>query len=137
MTPEQRARRTIDSILEAAGWQIQNYAEHNTAVAFGVAVREYPLRADQKADYLLFINGVAVGVIEAKPEGTTLSGALQQAQRYRASLPDGLPNLPRFPFSYASTGSETYFRDIRDPDSRSRQVLRFTHLILSWGKVTN
>ena len=125
MTPENRARRNIDNMLEAAGWQIQNYAERDTDAALGVAVREYRLRADQRADYLLFIGGVAVGVIEAKPEGTTLSGALQQAERYRASLPDELPNRTRFFFSYASTGVETYFRDTRDPDSRSRTVFTF------------
>ena len=125
MTPEQQARRNIDSMLEAAGWHVQNHAGHNTAAALGVAVREYPLKADQRADYLLFINGTAVGVIEAKPEGTTLSGALEQAQRYRASLPNDLPHFPRFPFAYASTGIETYFRDIRDPNSRSRPVFTF------------
>ena len=125
MTPEKRARRNIDKMLEAAGWQIQDYAERDTDAAMDVAVREYRLRANQRADYLLFIGGVAVGVIEAKPEGTTLSGALEQAQRYRASLPDDLPNRTRFFFSYASTGIETYFRDIRDPDSRSRQVFTF------------
>ncbi len=125
MTPENRARRNIDKMLEASGWHIQNYAERDTAAALGVAVREYRLRADQRADYLLFIGSVAVGVIEAKPEGTTLSGALQQAERYRASLPDDLPNRTRFFFSYAATGVETYFRDIRDPDSRSRHVFTF------------
>lgn len=112
-------------MLEAAGWHVQNYAGHNTAAALGVAVREYPLRADQRADYLLFINGATVGVIEAKPEGTTLSGALQQAERYRASLPDNLRRLAGFPFSYAATGVETYFRDIRDPNSRSRPIFTF------------
>lgn len=125
MTPENRARRNIDKMLEASGWQIQNYAERNTDAALGVAVREYQLRANQRADYLLFIGGVAIGVIEAKPEGTTISGALQQAERYRASLPDELPNRTRFFFSYASTGIETYFRDIRDPDSRSRPIFTF------------
>ncbi len=125
MTPEAKARLTIDSMLKAAGWQIQNYAERAIDASFGIAVREYPLKLNQKADYLLFIDGVAVGVIEAKPAGTTLSGALQQAERYRANLPNDLPNLPRFPFAYASTGIETYFRDIRDPDSRSRQVFAF------------
>ena len=125
MTPERRARQTIDSMLEAAGWHVQNHAGHNTAAALGVAVREYPLKADQRADYLLFVSDVAVGVIEAKPEGTTLSGALEQAQRYRASLPNDLPHFPRFPFAYASTGIETYFRDIRDPNSRSRPVFTF------------
>ena len=125
MKPEEKARQNIDSMLEASGWQIQNYKERNTDAAFGVAVREYPLKYDQSADYLLFIGEVAVGVIEAKKEGTTLSGALQQAQRYRGSLPDDLPNRTRFFYSYASTGVETYFRDFRDPDSRSRQVFAF------------
>ncbi|MYB96035.1 DEAD/DEAH box helicase [Candidatus Poribacteria bacterium] len=125
MIPEQKARRNIDRMLEAAGWHIQNYAERDTGAALGVAVCEYRLRADQRADYLLFIGGVAIGVIEAKAEGTTLSGALQQAERYRANLPDDLPNRTRFFFSYASTGVETYFRDIRDPDSRSRPVFTF------------
>ena len=125
MTPERRARQTIDSMLEAAGWHVQNHAGHNTTASLGVAVREYPLKADQRADYLLFINGAAVGVIEAKPEGTTLSGALQQAERYRASLPENLRHLAGFPFSYASTGVETYFRDIRDPNSHSRSIFTF------------
>ena len=125
MTPEQRARRNIDSMLEAAGWHVQNHAGHDPSAALGVAVREYPLRADQRADYLLFINGVAIGIIEAKPEGTTLSGALQQAERYRASLPNNLRTLAGLPFSYASTGVETYFRDIRDSNSRSRPIFTF------------
>ena len=125
MTPEKRARRNIDKMLEASGWQVQDYAERDTDAALGVAVREYQLRGNQRADYLLFIGGVAIGVIEAKPEGVTLSGAFQQAERYRASLPDDLPNRTRFFFSYASTGIETYFRDTRDPDSRSRPVFTF------------
>ncbi len=125
MTPEARARQTIDNMLEASGWNIQNHAEHVTDAAFGVAVREYPLIDNQKADYLLFLGGVAVGVIEAKPIGTHLSGALQQAERYHASLPNTLPTLQECPFLYASTGIETYFLDKRDPDSRSRPVFTF------------
>ena len=125
MTPEAEARQIIDSMLEASGWQIQNYAEHARDAAFGVAVREYPLPDDQSADYLLFINEVAVGIIEAKKEGMTLGGALQQAERYHASLPDTLPTLQGCPFLYASTGVETYFQDKRDPNSRSRPVFTF------------
>ena len=125
MTPEQQARRNIDSMLEASGWQIQNHAEHDTGVARGVAVREYPLQDDQSADYLLFINEVAVGIVEAKKKGMTLSGALQQAERYHSSLPDPLTTLQGCPFLYASTGVETYFQDKRDPNSRSRHVFTF------------
>ena len=125
MTPENRARRNIDSMLEATGWHIQNHAECDINAALGVAVREYPLRDDQSADYLLFINGVVIGVIEAKKEGMTLSGALQQAERYRSSFPDTLTTLQGCPFLYASTGIETYFQDKRDPNSRSRHVFTF------------
>ena len=125
MTHERDARQTIDSMLEASGWHIQYYAEHATDASLGVAVREYPLQDDQSADYLLFINEVAVGILEAKKEGMTLGGALQQAERYHASLPDTLPTLQECPFLYASTGIETYFQDKRDPNSRSRTVFTF------------
>ena len=44
-------------MLEAVGWHVQSRAGHDTGAAFGVAVREYPLRADQRADYLLMVTG--------------------------------------------------------------------------------
>lgn len=125
MTPENRARRNIDKMLEAAGWQIQNYAKRDTDAALGVAVREYPLANAQRADYLLFVSGLAVGFIEAKKEGTTLSGAAQQAARYRANIPAGLPTQQGCPFVYTSTGIETYFQDAREPNSRTRLVFTF------------
>ncbi|MYI92973.1 DEAD/DEAH box helicase, partial [Candidatus Poribacteria bacterium] len=125
MTPEAEARQTIDSMLEASGWQIQNYAERETDASFGVAVREYLLQDEQQADYLLFINAVAVGILEAKKEGMTLGGAMQQAERYHASLPDTLTTLLGCPLLYASSGIETYFQDKRDPNSRSRTVCTF------------
>ena len=55
MTPEAKARQTIDSMLEASGWQIQNYTESATDSSLGVAVREYPLENKQRADYLLLL----------------------------------------------------------------------------------
>ncbi len=125
MTPENRARRNIDKMLEAAGWHIQNYAERDTDAALGVAVREYPLANAQRTDYLLFVSGLAVGFIEAKKEGTTLSGAAQQASRYQANIPAGLPTQQGCPFVYTSTGIETYFQDAREPNSRTRLVFAF------------
>ena len=112
-------------MLEAAGWHIQNYAERDTAAARGVVVREYPLANAQRADYLMFVDGLAVGFIEAKKEGTTLSGAAQQASRYQANIPAGLPIQQGCPFVYTSTGIETYFQDAREPNSRTRLVFAF------------
>jgi hypothetical protein len=68
-TPEERAREKIDQLLEAAGWQVQDRNQLNLGAARGVAVREFPLTTGF-ADYLLFADRKAVGVIEAKPEGT-------------------------------------------------------------------
>jgi type I restriction enzyme R subunit len=72
-TPEQRARQTIDALLTAAGWQVQDRAALNLSAARGVAVREFPLKTGF-ADYLLFLDRKAIGAVEAKPEGMPLSG---------------------------------------------------------------
>jgi len=72
-TPEELARINIDKQLINAGWVIQDRVQMNLYAGRGVAVREFPLQTGE-ADYLLFVDRKAVGVVEAKPEGTTLSG---------------------------------------------------------------
>ena len=79
MTPEARARQTIDALLTAAGWHVCDVASANlhagSGAVKGVAIREFPLNPGHGfADYLLYVNGKACGVIEAKKEGATLSG---------------------------------------------------------------
>ena len=73
MKPEEEARQHIDQRLEAAGWVIQDHKDLNLGASLGVVIREFPLKSGS-ADYLLFVNRKAVGVIEAKPVGTTLGG---------------------------------------------------------------
>jgi len=125
MTPEARARQKIDELLTAAGWVIQDRDEMNLGAGLGVAVREYPLSAGP-CDYLLFIDRKAAGVVEAKPEGVTLTGVAEQAEDYMAGLPSHLQSwAPNLIFDYESTGAETLFRDLRDPDPRSRHVFAF------------
>jgi integrase len=72
-TPEARARENIDSQLAACGWAVQDRAVMNLYAGRGVAVREYPLDTGY-ADYLLFVDRKAVGVVEAKAEGIPLAG---------------------------------------------------------------
>ncbi len=68
----------------------------------------------------------AVGVVEAKPEGTTLSGVSEQTEKYLRNFPENIPHVGDvLPFAYETTGTETYFRDVRDPDFRSRRVFAF------------
>jgi len=64
-TPEARARQLIDQKLEQAGWLVQDMKQFNLGANPGVAVREFPTDTGP-ADYVLFVNRVAMGVIEAK-----------------------------------------------------------------------
>ena len=127
MTPEQEARVNIDRLLEQAGWSVQNADSINLCASSGVAVREFPLKSGHgTADYLLYVNQKAVGVVEAKPEGSTLTGVEVQSEKYSTGLPDNLPAHQRpLPFLYESTGTETQFTNRLDPEPRSRQVSSF------------
>jgi type I restriction enzyme R subunit len=88
VTPEEQARVAIDAALVEAGWEVQDRDQMNLSAARGVAVREFPLAVGHgHADYLLFVDGEAVGVLEAKPEGHTLSGVEPQTDKYSTGLP--------------------------------------------------
>jgi type I restriction enzyme R subunit len=82
--PEQLARQNIDALLQQCGWIVQSRSEMNLGAArsnaSGIAVREFPLKTGY-ADYLLFVDRRAIGAIEAKPEGTTLTANLARAER--------------------------------------------------------
>ena len=125
--PEAEARRNIDAALEAAGWAVQDANAVDLTTSSGVAVREFPLNPGHgSADYLLYVDGQAVGVVEAKPEGTPLTGVELQSEKYSTGLPDGLPAPVRpLPFLYESTGVETRFTNRLDPEPRSREVFHF------------
>lgn len=126
-TPEQEARTTIDKLLNSAGWDVQNIDSVNIFAHRGVAIREFPLNTGHGfADYLLYVDGKAAGVIEAKKTGTTLSGVEIQSAKYSHGLPDSLPAWHRpLPFCYQSTGIETCFSNAFDPEPRSRSVFAF------------
>lgn len=125
MGPENKAREKIDGLLRSAGWVIQDYVDLNLGAGRGVAVREFPLRSGE-ADYLLFVDRLPVGVIEAKPEGTTLSGVAEQSLRYLRDIPISIAGVEQIPpFAFESTGTETFFADLRDPEYRDRRVFAF------------
>ena len=122
---ESVVRKTIDTMLAASGWAVQDYANRNFSASLGVAIREYPVGKDS-ADYALFIESQPVGVVEAKRCGYTLSGVESQSARYLGGLHRKFPQAPvKPPFSYETTGNETKFTDRRDPQHRSRHVFSF------------
>jgi type I restriction enzyme R subunit len=124
--PEDDARDKIDEMLRQAGWAVQDPDAYDPGVPEqGIALREYPFDSGP-ADYLLVIDREAVGVIEAKPEGTTLGGVAEQSQKYATSDPKHIPPAEEpLPFVYESTGVEINFRDMRDPQPRAREVFHF------------
>ena len=112
-------------MLELAGWDVQDMRDLDFSASRGVAVREFPLEAGF-ADYMLFVDREAVGVVEAKKEGTPLGGVDTQSRKYLEGLPDHVRRVSTpLPFAYESTGLETVFRDVRDPEYRSRRVFSF------------
>ncbi|WP_263834419.1 type I restriction-modification enzyme R subunit C-terminal domain-containing protein [Salinibacter sp.] len=124
--PEDDARDNIDDMLQAAGWAVQHRDSYDPGVPErGIAVREYPFETGP-ADYLLVVDREAVGVIEAKPEGVALGGVAEQSEDYATSDPKTIPAAEEpLPFVYESTGVETNFRDLRDPQPRAREVFHF------------
>jgi type I restriction enzyme R subunit len=124
---EARARKEIDKQLVAAGWLVQSQDALKLDAGLGVAVREFTLEKDHgRVDYLLFLNGQPTGVIEAKPEGTTLVEVERQSSKYVKGLPGWMePPVYPLPFIYESTGAETRFTNWYDPDARSRTVFTF------------
>jgi len=126
-TPEEEARETIDAALTAAGWAVQDASQAQIHARRGVALREFPLKKGHGfADYLLYVDGKAAGVVEAKKAGATLIGVETQTGKYSTGLPDHLPRaFAPLPFLYESTGVETRFTDLLDPEPRSRPVFHF------------
>ena len=123
--PEQKARDQIDAALIQAGWLIQDKNKLNLSAGTGIAVREYQTDIGP-ADYALFVNKRAVGIIEAKraEEGVRLTAHEDQSEGYASAKLKYLNN-EKLPFVYESTGELTRFTDFRDPKPRSRPVFSF------------
>jgi type I restriction enzyme R subunit len=126
-TPEQQARAEIDRLFAQAGWAVQDVKAAHLQAARGVALREFELNPGfGTADYLLYVDGKACGVIEAKKRGATLTGVELQSGKYAQGLPASLPAWRRpLPFVYESTGVETHFTNGLDPVPRARHVFAF------------
>src|SRR5881409_3135407 len=125
-SPEELARENIDKLLTACGWKIQNRGSINLSAGQGVAIREALLKDRDEVDYLLFVDGKAIGTVEAKPEGYTLTGIEEQSGKYGKGLLDIYPKWRNpLPFAYESTGVETQFTNQLDPSPKSRNVFAF------------
>lgn len=125
-TAEQAARDRVDRRLRAAGWHVQEKNSLDFNAGPGVAVREYQTDIGP-ADYVLFVDRHAVGVIEAKPDswGARLPTVEEQTESYARARLKWVSNAEFLPFLYESTGQITRFTNGRDPNPRSRKVFSF------------
>ena len=126
MLPEEKARKVIDKKLEQSGWIVQDLKKINLIAAQGVAVREFPTDTGE-ADYTLFVDGLPVGVIEAKKSeiGENLTVVEQQSVRYAKSKFKWIDREYRIRFAYEATDKIIRFTDYDDIKYRSRTVFSF------------
>ncbi len=125
MTPEEKARQKIDQWFTDAGWEVINRDEYEPT-STAVAIREGLLKDNLEADYFLFINGKAVGVLEAKREETDTfsSKVCEQAALYAKSVPNIYQTYQKpLPFIFTSNGKELYFCDFREQDHYFKQIM--------------
>lgn len=125
---EARARNLIDQQLTAAGWVVLDRKNLNFFAAQGVAVSEMAMKPGHgRVDYLLYVDKAVVGVFEAKPVGSPLSGVEWQSANYAEGLPADVrlaarTTEGRLPFVFEASGVETHFPNGFDPNPRARHV---------------
>lgn len=135
MTPEAKAREVIDRKLEQAGWVLQDMKQLNLSAGLGVAVREFSTDTGP-ADYMLFVNRQAVGVIEAKKDAAAenITVIENQTERYATANWKWRTNNSPLRFLFEATGQIIRFTDGADPAPRSREIFHFfkPETLASW-----
>ena len=123
MLPEEMAREKIDKQLRNSGWDVvsrNEYVPNSTS-----AVKEALMRGNTESDYLLFIDGKAIAVVEAKRKENLLIGqAEQQVEGYAHNPQDwyGLWFDGLIPLVYMANGNKIYFKNLLIPDSDYEEV---------------
>lgn len=131
---EARARVQIDRQLARAGWLVVDRRDLNLFAGPGIAVRETIMAPGHgRADYLLYVDKQVLGVVEAKPEGTPLSGVQWQLAMYAEGLPEQHRRRAvlldgRLPFVFEANTAETHLTNGYDPDPCARRIFNFPRL---------
>jgi len=124
MLPEEKARVKIDKQLRNAGWDIisrNEYLPNSTT-----AVKEALMVGNTESDYLLFVDGKAIAIVEAKREENSLGDDVKkQAENYAVS-PQAwyalwFENL--IPLVYMANGNKIYFKNMIEENRYCDDVL--------------
>lgn len=123
LKPEEQARLNIDRWLEDAGWAVVSRKEYTEAIN-AIALKENLMQGNLEADYLLYLNGKAIGVLEAKKKDNRLGDDVWiQAVNYTSKLTDKCQFwLNPIPFVFISNGETLLFRDLREPENQIQDL---------------
>lgn len=127
LKPEERARQWIDRKLKDAGWEVINRNDFAPSMT-AVAIRETLMSGGLEADYVLFLNGKAAAVIEAKREEISLDNPqlIAQAENYTTKALEWVPLWENpIPFVFLSNGKEIAFKDCRKKDAKYEKLKNF------------
>ena len=123
MLPEELARIKIDKQLNTAGWNIiarNEYLPNST-----VAVKEALMKGNTESDYLLFVDGKAIAVIEAKKEANNLGADVAAQAEFYSANPQNWYALwikGMIPLVYLANGNKIYFKNMLIPDSEYEEL---------------
>lgn len=126
MTPEEKARVKIDKMIEDAGWQVVSRDEYTPNLT-AAAIKEGLLKHNLEADYFLFINGKAVGVLEAKRAEIDVDcdEVKGQAEKYVNNVPSIYAAYEKpLRIIYLSNGEKVLFYDYAKKDGNYIEINR-------------
>ena len=145
---EYKTRKTlIDKALQSAGWVIAPHSDSNSLEELtNHAIEEYPTD-NGPADYALFVDGLLLGIIEAKKLTVSPQNVLEQAKRYSKGAKAFFQSWGEYnvPLLFSTNGELIYFLDVRNEHNLSRQLYGFynpqalkqivqqdTHVAFNW-----
>ena len=131
ITEKQTRQKLIDLKLQKQGWNIIDFKE---GIELGsldnIAVREFPTK-EGFADYVLFVKGKLLGIIEAKKISVGSKNVIEQAKRYSKDTLNGVGTWREYkvPFLYSTNGETICFLDIRNEKNIQRELMEFHNAI--------
>ena len=116
LLPEQKARVKINQMLKDSGWTVVPRDDFTPDAVNAQAVEENLMKGNLEADYILYLDGKAIAVLEAKREENKLGlEVAEQAQNYGNILPDWVQAWKTpLPFIFLCNGNTLLFKDMRE-----------------------
>lgn len=123
LKPEEQARVLIDEKLAEAGWAVITRSQFSNQEN-ALAVEEALTKGNHEADYLLFLDGKAIGVLEAKKKDNSLGNVVaEQTAKYSAgALPWYQTWANPLPFLFMSNGDVLMFKNLLDKSGKFEPI---------------